>query len=139
MRSEFSENVITLMTGTTIAMSPILTRIFTPKEFGLLARYASIVAIFSSIASGKYDSAIIIPKDNIDAKSLMFLAIALSLISNILICLVMVFFSNGLASLLRNEDIRLWLYLTPLNIFVISTALISILCVIWKQNYFRIS
>jgi len=38
-KSEFSRNVLTLMTGTTIAqaipiaISPILTRIYTPKDF----------------------------------------------------------------------------------------------------------
>jgi O-antigen/teichoic acid export membrane protein len=38
-KSEFSKNVLTLMTGTTIAqaipiaISPILIRIYTPKEF----------------------------------------------------------------------------------------------------------
>ncbi len=38
-KSEFSKNVLTLMTGTTIAqaipiaISPILTRIYTPEDF----------------------------------------------------------------------------------------------------------
>ena len=42
-KSEFSRNVLTLMTGTTIAqaipiaISPILTRIYTPEDFGLFA------------------------------------------------------------------------------------------------------
>jgi len=32
-KSEFSRNILTLMTGTTIAISPILTRIYTPEDF----------------------------------------------------------------------------------------------------------
>ena len=42
-KSEFSRNVLTLMTGTTIAqaipiaISPILTRIYTPEDFGVFA------------------------------------------------------------------------------------------------------
>ena len=45
-KSEFSRNVLTLMTGTTIAqaipiaISPILTRIYTPENFGVFAQYS---------------------------------------------------------------------------------------------------
>ncbi len=41
-KSKFSRNVLTLMTGTTIsqaipiAISPILTRIYTPEDFGMM-------------------------------------------------------------------------------------------------------
>ena len=40
-KSEFAKNVLTLMTGTTIAqaipiaISPILTRLYTPEDFGV--------------------------------------------------------------------------------------------------------
>jgi len=43
LKSEFAKNVLTLMTGTTIAqaipiaISPILTRIYTPEDFGVFA------------------------------------------------------------------------------------------------------
>ena len=42
-KSEFAKNVLTLMTGTTIAqaipiaISPILTRLYTPEDFGVFA------------------------------------------------------------------------------------------------------
>jgi len=42
-KGEFSKNVLTLMTGTTIAqaipvaISPILTRLYTPEDFGVVA------------------------------------------------------------------------------------------------------
>ena len=54
--SSFTKNVLTLMTGTTvaqaipIAISPILTRIYTPSDFGLLALFIAITAIFGNIA-----------------------------------------------------------------------------------------
>ncbi len=67
-RSEFSRNVLTLMTGTTIAqaipiaISPILTRIYTPEDFGMLALFIAITAIFGSIANGRYELATMLPK-----------------------------------------------------------------------------
>ena len=53
-KSEFTKNVLTLMTGTTIAqaipiaISPILTRIYTPEDFGVFALYIAIVSFIAS-------------------------------------------------------------------------------------------
>ena len=67
-KSEFTRKVLTLMTGTTIAqaihiaISPILTRIYTPKDFGVYALFTAITAIFGSIANGLYELAIMLFK-----------------------------------------------------------------------------
>ena len=56
-KSEFSRNVLTLMTGTTIAqaipiaVSPILTRIYTPENFGVFALIISMSTIISVAAT----------------------------------------------------------------------------------------
>ena len=67
-KSEFSRNVLTLMTGTTIAqaipiaISPILTRIYTPDDFGVFAFFISIVGIMAVVSTGKYELSLILPK-----------------------------------------------------------------------------
>ena len=77
LKSEFSKNVLTLMTGTTIAqtipvaISPILTRIYTPEDFGIFAIYLAITAILGNIVSGRYELAIMIPKKDEDAINLI--------------------------------------------------------------------
>lgn len=54
----FGRNVVTLMTGTTvaqaipIAISPILTRLYSPSDFGLLALFVSLTSICGSVAKG---------------------------------------------------------------------------------------
>jgi O-antigen/teichoic acid export membrane protein len=88
-KSEFSRNVLTLMTGTTIAqaiplaISPILTRIYTPEDFGLLALFISIVSIMAVISTGKYELAIILPKVNTYGFQLLSLALMISFIVSI--------------------------------------------------------
>ena len=48
LKSEFNRNVLTLMTGTTIAqalpiaITPILTRLYTPEDFGVFAIFSKI-------------------------------------------------------------------------------------------------
>ena len=62
---DFLFQVITLGIGSsvgqliTIGVSPILTRLYTPEDFGVWAFYISVVSIFSIIATGKYESKII--------------------------------------------------------------------------------
>lgn len=128
-QSEFAQNVLTLMTGTTIAqaipiaISPILTRIYSPEEFGVFALFMSLVLILSIVASGRYEQAILLPIQDEDAIQITFLSIFLSLtISTILFILVLVF-NKEITSILGNDDISNWLYWIPLSIFMTNIYL----------------
>lgn len=127
-KSEFSKNVLTLMTGTTIAqaipiaISPVLTRIYTPEEFGVFALYLSIIMLFSSVVAGKYELSILIPKHEKDAKSLVLLSISISFIVSLVLFIITLIFWEQIINLLKNNDIKYWLFLAPINIFIISTV-----------------
>ena len=130
-KSEFSRNVLTLMTGTTIAqaipiaISPILTRIYTPEDFGVFALFIAITAIFSSIANGRYELAIMLPKKEEDAINIFALGfIITSAISFFLLVLVLIF-QNDFVELLQNKSIGIWLYFVPITVFF--TGLFNIL------------
>ncbi|MFT5306040.1 MAG: lipopolysaccharide exporter, partial [Chitinophagales bacterium] len=66
-KSSFLKNTLLLVSGTTIAqaipmvISPILTRIYEPKSFGVLMIYVSYISILGVIATTRYEKAIIIP------------------------------------------------------------------------------
>ena len=134
-KSEFSRNVLTLMTGTTIAqaipiaISPILTRIYTPEDFGAFALFVAITSIFGSIANGRYELAIMLPKKDEDAINIFALGfIITSTISLILLALI-ILFHDYFIQLLNNEAIGVWLYFVPIAVFF--TGLFNIL------NYFN--
>lgn len=134
-KSEFSRNVLTLMMGTTIAqaipiaISPILTRIYTPEDFGVFALFIAITAIFGSIANGRYELAIMLPKKDEDAINIFALGfIITSAISLVLLVLVVVF-NDYFTKLLNNEELSVWLYFVPIAVFF--TGLWNIL------NYFN--
>ena len=90
-KSEFFRNVLTLITGTTIAqaipiaISPILTRIYTPDDFGVVALFVAISTIFGSLANGSYELAIILPKKDEDAVNLVVLSLFISIIVSLLL------------------------------------------------------
>ncbi len=80
-KSELTRNILTLMSGTTIAqaipllISPLLTRLYSPEDFGLFAIFVSIVSIMAVIVTGRYDLAIILPK--LDSHGFQLLSLSL--------------------------------------------------------------
>jgi len=124
--SEFSRNVLTLMTGTTIAqaipiaISPILTRIYTPEDFGVFALFVAITSIFGSIASGRYELAIILPKKDEDAINIFALGFIITTLMSSILLLAIYLFHDFIASLLRNNEIENWLYFAPIVVFFIG-------------------
>ena len=123
-KSEFSKNVLTLMTGTTIAqaipiaISPILTRIYTPADFGIFSLYMSTAAIFSVLATGRYEAAIILPKTNKEASYIVILSLLISLIVSVFILIFIILFDEQIAILLDNKNILHWLYFIPVTVFL---------------------
>jgi len=114
------------MTGTTIAqaipiaISPILTRIYTPEDFGVFALYVAFIGIFSVIASGRYELALMLPKDEDDAINIFVLGVAILLIVTITLLLLIFLFHERILALLNNQEISLWLYFIPLSVFFIG-------------------
>ncbi|MDY0320122.1 MAG: oligosaccharide flippase family protein [Arcobacteraceae bacterium] len=134
-KSEFSRNILTLMTGTTIAqaipiaISPILTRIYTPEDFGVLALFISISAIFGSIANGRYELAIMLPKKDEDAINIFALGFIITCFISFILLVFVILFNEYFTRLLGNNEISFWLYFVPLSVFCIG---------IWNiLNYFN--
>lgn len=122
-RSEFSRNVLTLMTGTTIAkaipiaISPILTRIYTPEDFGVFALFISITSILATIANGRYELAIMLPKKDEDAINIFALGFIITCIMTIITFILVLIFNDYFTNLLGNKEIGFWLYFMPLALF----------------------
>lgn len=118
----FLHNVLTLMTGTAIAqaipilISPILTRLYSPGDFGLLALYTAVVSLLSVIVTARYEMAIMLPRQDEDAANLGALSLGIAVIMSALTLLIVIFFNAPLAGLLRKPEIAQWLYLVPLAI-----------------------
>ncbi len=123
-KSEFNKNVLTLMKGTTIAqfiviaISPILTRLYSPEEFGIFALYSSLVFITASFSTGKYELAIMFPKKKIDALAVMSLSIAILISITFLLLFIIFIFNIEIAILLGNENVAFWLYFLPISVLM---------------------
>jgi O-antigen/teichoic acid export membrane protein len=114
------------MTGTSIAqaipiaISPILTRLYTPQDFGVLALYMSIVSIIATIGTGRYELAIMLPKKDEDAINIVVLSIIITFFISFIAFLIVFFFNIQITNLLGNSEISKWLYLTPISILLMG-------------------
>lgn len=124
--SDFAKNVLTLMTGSTMAqaipigITPVLTRLYTPDDFGVLALFLAIIAITGAISNAKYEQSIVLPKTDNEAINILFLGFIVALSISVLLLLIIVIFGENLASLFGNEKIGMWLYFVPISTFFIG-------------------
>ena len=122
-KNKFTKNVITLITGTAIAqaipiaISPILTRIYSPEDFGVLALYLSITSIISIVATGRYELAITLPARDEDAIQILWLSCILTILVSVFTLIIILFFNENISRLLQNNSIGDWLYFVPITIF----------------------
>ena len=88
--SVFLKNAMTLVSSTAIGQiipiltTPVLTRIYTPEDYGLLGIYMSISGLFSVLATLGYAPAILIEKEDKGAKNILIICIY----NTILVCII---------------------------------------------------
>jgi len=130
-KSEFGQNILTLMTGATVAqaipvaISPILTRLYTPEDFGVFALFIALLSVLGSVASGRYEQAILLPKKEEDAINLMALGFLITVALSVFLLLSIALFHDAIVSALNNTLIGPWLYFLPLAVFF--TGLFNVL------------
>ncbi len=123
IKNTFVKHVLTLMKGTAIAqflpilISPILTRLYTPEQFGVFAIYIAVISVLTPIVSGRYELAIALPKEEKKAISLFTLTLLINVFVSLVVTVVVVIYGEGFADLLTLQETN-WLYLIPVGLFL---------------------
>ncbi|NLA24145.1 MAG: oligosaccharide flippase family protein, partial [Bacteroidales bacterium] len=122
--SDFSKNFFILFKGTVIAqiipmaLTPILTRLYTPADFGVLELFVSVISILGAIANFRYELSIVLPDRKEDAWNIMGLGFLISIVFSLFILLIVGLFADEIALLLNNSKMKFWLYLVPLAVLL---------------------
>lgn len=125
-QSNFAKSVMTLMTGTGLAqllpivLSPVLTRLYTPQEFGVFALYGSICAILAVLVTGKYELAIVVPRHDGEAINLAAVTIVSSLVVSLILMSVILIWGASIAKLFGHPEVQSWLYLVPFATLILG-------------------
>ncbi len=125
--NSFLRNVLSLSGGTAVsqiiglAALPLLTHLYSPEDFGMLALFVATTAICSIIASLKLEHAIMLPKSDKQAAGIMIGLILTSLFSTTIILLTIYFFGNTILEQLNYQKFSGSLYFLPVSVFFISS------------------
>jgi O-antigen/teichoic acid export membrane protein len=108
-----------------IAISPILTRLYSPEDFGVLAMFLAITMTLGSVANARYEVAIMVLRTDDDAINIAALSVIISTFFSIILLFPAVLLNSQLTSFLGNEEIGFWLYLVPAVVWL--TGLFNVL------------
>ncbi|MEW6188187.1 MAG: lipopolysaccharide biosynthesis protein [Thermodesulfobacteriota bacterium] len=102
--SIFIRNILIVMSGTAVAqviglaLTPIVSRLFTPEHFGISGAFESLAGIISAGVTLQYSQAIMLPKEKKEAFQLFFVSILSTLLVTLLLmtaCLIIPSYLNG--------------------------------------------
>lgn len=141
--SDFKRNSLTLSGGVAVAQVipllfyPLLSRIFTVSEFGLLAALTSIITVLSVVGSGRYENGILVAPDKQEAAHVAVLSVVLSLVTMTLSWLVMRYLlMDHLVAWLHEPQLSRWLFVCPLaSVCIIVFNVYNEWCV--REKYFH--
>jgi len=117
-------NVLKLVGGTagsqviTVASAPILTRLYGPESFGVLAAFTSILALLNVMSSLRYELAIAVPEDDEEAFALLWLCFLLVAISTALTTVGVALLGNRLVDWLQQPALRYLLWMLPVGVLL---------------------
>ena len=115
--------MIKLVSGTSFAQlimlvsAPILTRLYDPAAFGVLAVFISSTDLLGVIACLSYEQAIVLPEEDDRAVNLFGLSILLALSITLLSIPLFVFGKPIFENVLKMPEILPYLWLLPISIF----------------------
>lgn len=116
-KSEFTKNVTTQVLGTGIAQvlpflaTPLLTRLFTEKDFAIYTSFFAIASIFAVAVGGKYYLAIVLPKEEGEAHKVFLLSIYLTIAYTFALAGILPFFHQFFP-----ENLHQVLYFVPVYV-----------------------
>lgn len=141
--NDFLKNSLTLSSGVALAQIipflfyPLLGRIFSAEEFGLLATLTSITSILAVLGSGKYESGIIISGNKLEGANLAVLSVVVGFVTMFVSWVLCQFvFIGPLSRWLEEPSLNRWIYICPLSaFFIIVFNVYNEWCV--KERYFK--
>jgi len=113
-----SANVVAQVIG--LIVYPILTRIYTPEDFGLLNLFLSIANVLVILAIADYYYAIVLPKDEKHAVSLTQISFLCLLVTVGLVAISSVF-ANPISKLFNTPALAQYYWMLPIYILAMGT------------------
>jgi O-antigen/teichoic acid export membrane protein len=103
-----------------LIVSPIITRLYSPRELGVLALFTSISVILGSIVNGRYEQALVLVKSEDEARHLTILSLLISCVFSFTFLIIFILFKPFLLGLFNESELGNWIYFIPLVVLSIG-------------------
>lgn len=103
--NSFLSNVIRVGSGSLFAQAlgylflPLITRLYTPQQFGELGIFMAMFGVFAPFLGGKFEVALVLEKDKIQKMNLYLLSIIITLFISVISFLIFLFFRDNIISI----------------------------------------
>jgi O-antigen/teichoic acid export membrane protein len=125
-RSSFAKSIIALVSATAVAQAInfgfniLLTRLYTPVDFGALSVFLSLVSFVAVVSTGKYDVALVAAPDRDEARGLVSLGMFICILTALVI-LILAWLVNVIPLHFYSQNqVHEWFYLIPLSLIMLS-------------------
>jgi len=123
-RASFARNVGILAGGTALAQAltvlalPVITRLYTPEDFSVLAVYAALLGMIGVVACLRFEIAIPLPSDDFEAANLMVLGLFFTTLISGLVFLLVALVPEQIANGLGQPALQAYLWLLPVGVWL---------------------
>ena len=117
---------LTLMSGSVIAQAitfaamPVLSRLYSPSDFGVFAFYMSTVSLLCIIASGRYEMAVVLPKKRTTALNVLFLSLVVTSITCLLYLVLTLLFNKEIIRAIGPTTNSNWIFFIPFSVWLLN-------------------
>jgi len=108
--------------GITAACLPLLSRVYTPAEFSVLALFVGVASVFSAVVALRFDIAIPIPAQDSVAINLLVLSLGIAATLSVLLTLVIWLLPDRVVALAGQPLLAEVLWLLPVAAFSASAS-----------------
>jgi len=125
-KNRFARSVSILSGGTAagqgivVLSSPLLTRLYSPEDFGMLAVYSSLLGIIGVISSLRYQMAIPLPEKDEEASNIVVLSLLIVLAMSLFAAIIVTFWGKSIATLVNTPALAGYLWLFPLGLLAMG-------------------
>lgn len=144
-KQHLMRNMLTMITGAVAAQIisflfiPLVTRLYGPEVFGALGVFTSMIGIVLPIAALTFPVAIVLPKYDNDALSLVKLSLGISLIAAILMAVFLSIFSDAILNVFQIEVLENYIFFIPLAMFLGVSLQVTMQWFIRKKRFATIA
>lgn len=129
---EFVRNSVTLLSANAISQGiafvvlPVIARLYSPEQLGVLSLFLGIEGVLAVIANGKYESAILLARDKQQAADTFNLCFFINAVFSLSLFLILLTGAPAILKIFHYESLGSIIYYLPFFVFIVAFAQASV-------------